>query len=223
MKYVLALTYFLVFVLSINNKIYCQYDLDRIDNYNDSIKTMAIMPYKLHVGRNGGSSDTTATLEKDATIRKAYYLQEKLYEWLTSKQKYCKIIFQDVYKTDSLLRRTKLSFDDLLQLNEGALCKYLDVDGITYCEIRMSNPNFEIGNEIRKDVLVGVVSGLVGNTVVKKANKNKTIYRMSIYDKSGNEIWKYTTINDDWANNSSDNLSQKFIGEFNYKLPFIRY
>gem|GEM_PF-2842989 len=222
-KYILSLIYLLVVIASINNKVYSQFNVEKIDNYNDSIKTIAIMPYKLYVGRNGLKTDTTASMEKEATIMKAFYLQNKLYEWFIIKQKKCKVTIQDVHKTDSLLKKTKLPLDDLFRLNEAALCQYLGVDAITYSEIRMSNPTFDVASEIRKDVLLGAASAMSGGSIFHRADNNKTTYGISIYDVSGEEVWKYTSIDTDWADNAGDKLSQRFIEQVAINLPFVKH
>ena len=223
-KYILATIYSVVVIVSINNKVYSQFNVEKKDNYNDSIKTLAIMPYKLYVGRNGLKTDTTASMEKEATTRKAVYLQNKLYEWFITKKIKCKATIQDVHKTDSLLKKTKLPLDDLFRLNEAALCQYLGVDAIAYCEIRMSNPTFDVASEIKKGVLIGAVSSMSGASFVHKADNNKTTYGISIYDSSGEEIWKYTSRDTDWVDNSnsSDNLSERFIKQVGTELPFIK-
>ena len=222
-KYIVPLIYLLVVIASINNKVYSQSNVEKIDNYNNSIKTIAIMPYKLYIGRNGLKTDTTASMEKEASIKKAFYLQYKLYEWFITKQKKCKATIQDVNKTDSLLKKTKLPLDDLFRLNEAALCQYLGVDAIAYCEIRMSNPTFDVAGEIRKDVLISAASVMSGGSIFHKTDNNKTTYGVSIYDVSGEEVWKYTSRDTDWADNAGDKLSQRFIAQVAINLPFVKH
>ena len=193
-----------------------QYDADKLDSYNDNIKTMAIMPFKLFVGRSGAKADSTPEMEKEATISKAYYLQRKTYEWFINNKRHCTITFQDIDKTDSLLTRTRLSYDALFGLNEGALCKYLGVDGIAYCEIRMSDPNFSTN-------LIFTDFSIPNYLINRKKYTNVTNYVMSIYDKSDEEVWKNTRTDPDDTNNSSDRLSKTFIRLISPKLPFMKH
>ena len=205
-------------------KSYSQADIVFIDNYNYSIKTMAIMPCKLYVGKNGGTKDTTAAMEKAATIKKALYIQKQFYNWLVRHQKNSTVTIQDVDKTDSLLNKTKVSYDALFKLNEGALCDYLGVESLAYCDISMSNPGYDIDNEIRKyaeNSGISIITGLPFN--MTKANI--TTFTISIFENKGEMIWKnIAKVNDLYdTNNTKEKLSEVLIkvSAFKLKLPFL--
>ena len=196
--------------------------IDNLDSYNDNIKTIAIMPFKLFVGRNGHLSDTSAEMEKEATTKKAYLLQEKLCVWMSENTKPATVTFQDVAHTDSLLRKTKLGFDALWGLNEAALCRYLGVDAVAYCSIKMSNPNYDFGNELGKGIVGAMVQNATGVSSLYNSSMNTTTYSMKIIDNSGQEVWKYTKEERGYStNNSVDALRPSFIGNITHKLPFI--
>lgn len=201
---------------------YGQNYLNNLDNYNDSIKTIAIMPFRLFVGRNGFKTDTTAAMEKDATIKKSYLMQQKLDEWLPKNIKHESVSILDARKTDSLLHRTKLSFDALLGLNAGALCKYLGVDAIGYCEIKMSNPGYDLNDAVSEGLVDAVVSNTIGVSSIKRDKTNNTTYAMYIVDNTGKEVWRYAR---EIRGFSSSNNADKLLDTFNYyisnKLPFV--
>ena len=200
-----------------------QNNLDNLDSYNDSIKTMAIMPFSLNVGQNGLKTDTTPLMEKKASIKKSFLLQRNLYGWFVINKIKCKISFQDINTTDSLLQKTGLPFEELFRLNEGALCKYLGVDAVVYCNIRMSNPGFNSDSAFLSDVRVQSISNSSGNGVIGFRVGNSITYKLSIFDSAGKEIWRNCIVKDV---NNSDNNSDKLLNAFLYyvykRLPFMK-
>ena len=132
------------------------------------------------------------------------------------------VIIQDAAITDSLLHKAKLSFDALFRLNEGALCKYLGVDAVAYCDIKMSNPNYDLGEDVAKEVVDGMLSAASGVTIGQRANNNITTFSMRIIDNTDKEVWKYTS-SERWYshNRSTEKLIESFITNITYKLPFV--
>ena len=212
----------IVIVFLSNVDTYGQDYKSNLDDYNDSIKTIAIMPFRLFVGRNGAKTDTTAALEKDATIKKSYLMQQKLSDWLPKNIKHQSVSILEASKTDSLLRKTKLSFDALLGLNAGALCKYLGVDAIAYCEIKMSNPDYKFSDVITEDLVDAMVSNTIGISSAKRDKMNNTTYAMRIVDNTGKEVWRHAR---EIRGYSSSNNADKLFDTFNYyisnNLPFL--
>ena len=212
-----------IILLIIHTIAWGQNNLDNIDNYNDSVKTMAIMPFSLNVGRNGLKTDTSALMEKKASIRKSFLLQRNLYKWFEINKKRCKIIFKDTNTTDSLLQKTGLPFDELFRLNEGALCKYLGVDAVIYCTIRMSNPGFNSDSAFLSDVRTQSLTNSIGNDVISFKVGNTITYKLSVFDSTGKETWRHCTVkNANNSDNNSDGLLNAFLYYCYKKLPFMK-
>lgn len=209
--------------MSITNKAYPQIDIDRFNNFTDSIKTIAILPFKLNFAVINSETDTTDAMKKGAALKTAVYLQNKLYEWFESRQKRSNISFQDVHHTDSLLLKTKLPLADILKLNECALCKYLGVNSIVYCELMYSNPNSDLGQEVRKKLTTFCGDIIFDDLFATRKNYEKINYGISIFYTSGEMIYKNTYKNTQGEAPYIDTLLQKFIRKLCNKLPFIKY
>ena len=203
--------------------LYGQYENINTSELSPDIKTIAIFPFKLLVGSVGGKLDTTRELGNQAKGRKCYSVQKDFYKWVLNNKNKMLVDFQDVILTDSLLNKTKLSYDELFQLDGGALCKYLNVDAVAFSEIRFSNPNIHLNDEILNGMVVGAVDLSTGLNLLNKTSKNTVTCRMSIYDSSGALVWRYSKLEKDFiANNDDAALRRIFVYMLQYKFPFMK-
>ena len=196
---------------------------ENLNNWRPEINTVALLPFKLWVGRSGDKLDTTVAMENEAKVRKAYAVQKEFYQWIIANHKKCGVTFQDIEVTDSLLHKTKLPLNELFSLNEGALCQYLNADAVAYCEIRMSNPGYNWGDEIGNGLTEAAIYHSSGLWLSGRNHNNRTTYKLSIYDTSGEIIWRRYENQQDYANNDNVYLDKSFEGFIKLALPFNKH
>ncbi|MEO6690785.1 MAG: hypothetical protein ABIO44_00455, partial [Saprospiraceae bacterium] len=110
--------------------------------------------------------------------RRGYAVQSNVYSAFlkeVSKNKY-DIEFQDIDKTNALLKKNSIAYADLIGMDKGELCKILNVDGVISGDIRMSKPMSETSA-----VVLAVLVGASGTT-------NKTDVALTIHDKKDSKL-----------------------------------
>jgi len=118
----------------------------------------------------------------DLSVKTGYDIQDKMYSWFlrrSGKFNYT-VTFQDVTKTNSLLKQAGIEYKDLATKDRAEIAKILGVDAVLQNRSRMEKPMSE-----GAAVAVGLLVGAWGNT-------NKVETTINIHDgKSSNLLWKY--------------------------------
>lgn len=118
----------------------------------------------------------------DLSRKTGYDIQDKMYSWFlrrSGKFNYT-VTFQDVTKTNSLLKQAGIEYKDLGSKDRAEIAKILGVDAVLQNRSRMEKPMSE-----GAAVAVGLLVGAWGNT-------NKVETTINIHDgKSSNLLWKY--------------------------------
>ncbi len=111
-----------------------------------------------------------------------YDIQDKMYSWFLhrSDKFHYTVKFQDVSRTNALLKDAGISYNDLATKDRAALAQLLGVDAVIQNRSRMEKPMSE-----GAALTVGLLVGAWGAT-------NKVETTIDIHDgKSGNLLWKY--------------------------------
>ena len=118
----------------------------------------------------------------DHSQKTGYDIQDKMYSWFlrrSGKFNYT-VTFQDVTKTNTLLKQAGIGYSDLATKDRAEIAKILGVDAVLQNRSRMEKPMSE-----GAAVAVGVLIGAWGST-------NKVETTINIHDgKSANLLWKY--------------------------------
>jgi hypothetical protein len=140
-----------------------------------------------------------------------YDFQDKLYSWfLRRSDKYHYTVkFQDISKTNALLKNANISYKDLQTKSKEEIAKLLGVDAVISESIRTDKPMSE-----GAAVAVGAVFGYWGNT-------NKATASINIHEaKAGDLIWKYDYEASGTVGSSSDNLVNAIMRNASKKFPY---
>jgi hypothetical protein len=181
MKKYLLLTVTLVGVLmSCGPKIYKSASFD---NALAKHKTVAVLPADVTVQlRPNEAKKLTTEQIADMAQKTGYDIQDKMYSWFlrrSDKFQYT-VSFQDVNRTNALLKDAGITYADLATKDRAEIAKILKVDAVLQNRSRMEKPMSE-----GAAVAVGLLVGAWGNT-------NKVETTINIHDaQSGNLLWKY--------------------------------
>jgi hypothetical protein len=118
----------------------------------------------------------------DIAQKTGYDIQDKMYSWFlrrSGKFDYT-VTFQDITRTNAILKDAGIGFDDLASKDRAEIAKILGVDAVLQNRSRMEKPMSE-----GAAVAVGLLVGAWGNT-------NKVETTINIHDgASANLLWKY--------------------------------
>jgi hypothetical protein len=170
----------LLLLASCGPKIYKSVDFDTAFAKH---KIVAILPADVTTQlRPNEAKKLTAEQIADLSRKTGYDIQDKMYGWFLrrSEKFHYTVTFQDINRTNALLKDAGISYDDLASKDRAGLAKILGVDAVIQDRSRMDKPMSE-----GAAIAVGVLVGAWGNT-------NKVETTINIHDaKTGNLLWKY--------------------------------
>jgi hypothetical protein len=148
---------------------------------------------------------------KDLEQKTGMDIQDKMYGWfLRRHDKYnYTVTFQDISKTNALLKSANISYADLASKDRSELAKLLGVDAVIQNRSKMEKPMSE-----GAAVAVGLLVGAWGNT-------NKVETTINIHDgKSGNLLWKYDYEAAGSVGSSTSKLVDALMRNASKKFPY---
>lgn len=175
-------------------------------------KIVAILPAEVSTQlRPNESKKVTAEQIQQMTEKTGYDIQDKMYSWLLrrSEKFHYTVTFQDISKTNALLKQAGIKYDDLATTERTELAKILQVDAVIQDKARMDKPMSE-----GAAVAVGLLVGAWGAT-------NKVETTINIHDgKSGNLLWKYDYEASGSVGSSTSKLVDALMRNASKKFPY---
>jgi hypothetical protein len=199
----------LLLLASCGPKIYKSADFDAAFARH---KIVAILPADVTTQlRPNEAKKLTAEQIADLSRKTGYDIQDKMYSWfLRRSEKYhYTVTFQDVNRTNALLKDAGISYDDLASKDRSQIAKILGVDAVIQDRSRMDKPMSE-----GAAVAVGLLVGAWGNT-------NKVETTINIHDaKTGNLLWKYDYEASGSVGSSTTKLVDALMRNASKKFPY---
>ncbi len=188
------------------------YKSNEFDNVTSKHKIVAILPAEVSITLrpNAAKKMTAEEMEKNRQTT-GYSIQDKMYSWFlrrSDKFKYT-VKFQDVSKTNSLLKDAGISYADLRDKSKESLAKLLGVDAVISNITRMDKPMSE-----GVAVAVGILIGSWGST-------NNVTTTINIHEaKQGDLVWKYDYVAQGSVGSSPENLVNALMRNASRKFPY---
>jgi hypothetical protein len=175
-------------------------------------KTVAILPaiVSIQLRPNEAKKVNPEDIRKNEEST-GYSIQDQMYGWFlreNDKMKYT-VAFQDVNKTNSILKKANISYQDLRSKSKQELASLLGVDAVISTTMRMEKPMSE-----GAAITVGILVGAWGAT--NKANITIDIHE----NKSGDLIWKYDYQASGSVFNSPEQLVKGLMRNASKKFPY---
>jgi hypothetical protein len=209
MKKFLALAVIAAACFSCGPKIY------KSSNFSTALarhKNVAILPAEITMQlRPNEAKKLTPEQINELTSKMAFDIQEKMYGWFLRKgDKYHYTVkFQDVTRTNSLLKDAGISYSDLKTTDRAKLAKILGVDAVLQDRTSMEKPMSE-----GAAVAVGLLVGTWGAT-------NKVQTTINIYDGNSSDLlWKYDYEASGSVGSSSAQLVDALMKNASKKFPY---
>lgn len=175
-------------------------------------KTVAILPADVSTRLRPNESKKITPEQLAAMNEKTgFAIQDKMYSWFlrrSDKFQYT-VTFQDVTRTNALLKQAGISYSDLALKERTELSKLLGVDAVLQNRTSLDKPMSE-----GAAVAVGVIFGVWGNT-------NSAQTTINIHDgQTGGLLWKYDYQASGSIGSSADNLVNALMRNASKKFPY---
>jgi hypothetical protein len=196
------------FVVSCGPKIYTSTEFG---NALSKHKMVAILPAEVTIQlRPNQMKDMTEAQLIQMRTTTGYDIQEKMYGWFLRRSDKYTVRFQDVTKTNSLLKENGIRYEDLSTFDRSKLAKILGVDAVVQNRSNMEKPMSE-----GAAVAVGLLVGAWGNT-------NKVRTNIDIHDgKSGDLLWKYDYEAAGSVGSSTTRMVDALMKNASKKFPYV--
>ena len=175
-------------------------------------KTVAILPADVTTTlRPNEAKKVSAEQLQDINEKTGFAIQDKMYSWfLRRSDKFAyTVTFQDVTRTNALLKQAGISYNDLAAKDRTEFAKLLGVDAVLQNRSSMEKPMSD-----GAAIAVGVIFGAWGNT-------NNVQTTINIHDgKSGNLLWKYDYQASGSVGSSATNLVNALMRNASKKFPY---
>jgi hypothetical protein len=175
-------------------------------------KTVAILPAEVTIKlRPNEAKKMSADQVADLSQKTGLNFQDKMYGWLLRKaDKYhYTVTFQDINKTNALLKKANIRYEDLASTDRSQIARALGVDAVIQDNVRMEKPMSD-----GAAVAVGLLVGAWGAT-------NKVETTLNIHDgQSGTLLWKYDYDASGSVGSSPDKLVDALMRNASKKFPY---
>ncbi|HKP31761.1 MAG TPA: hypothetical protein VJT83_03515 [Chitinophagaceae bacterium] len=198
-----------IIIASCSPKIYKTNDFDSVAAKH---KVVAILPSDVSISLRPNQAKKVS----EADIRKSeettgMNVQDQMYSWfLRRSEKFNYTVkFQDVSKTNSLLKQANISYNDLRTKSKEEVAKLLGVDAVISSTVRMEKPMSE-----GAAIAVGLLVGAWGST-------NAVNTTINIHEgQKGDLMWKYDYEASGSVGSSTDKLVNALMRNASKKFPY---
>ena len=182
-----------------------------IDGLKDSIykhKTVAILPYAVTITYKKQPKNFSADANRQQEISMAKNIQSSMYTYLLRKRDKYSVEFQDVDKTNLLLKRNNML--NLEDFTKDEIAAALGVDAVIGGKFDIEQTKSE-GAAIATAVLLGGAGGKTGT-----GSLTMTINSA----KSGELLWRFFKTMDEGIMNSTDDLVERMMRKVARNFPY---
>lgn len=205
MKQITAYLLIAILAISCGPTIYKSKTFEQEQN---KIKILAILPFNTTIDSKRLPKGVTIETLKESQEKVGYDVQSNVYSAFLHKQDNYTVQFQDIDRTNAILKKNNIQYQDIAFKEKGELCSLLGVDGIISGKITMSKPMSE-----GAAVTVGLLVGAWGAT-------NKADVALTIHQKEGNLLWKYDYAASGSVGSSAENLAKGLMRNVSKKFPY---
>jgi len=187
------------------------YTAQNFEEYRTVHHTIAILPFQVSIDPKKLPKDFTTEMAEKAEMEEGYNMQQELYmRFLMRQQKgEYTVDFQDVDKTNALLAKSNIAYQQLDELSKEELCQMLSADAIISGSIYRERP-MSTGLAVG----LGLLFGAWGST-------NKVNVTLSIHDRQqGDLVWKYDHEASGSVGSSSEKLAESLMKNVSKKFPY---
>ncbi|MDE3236685.1 MAG: hypothetical protein KGO81_12075 [Bacteroidota bacterium] len=172
-------------------------------------KVVAILPFVANITykRPPKNFDESANKAEEASLGSS--LQNEMYTYLLRKRSNYSVDFQDVDKTNALLKKAGI-FDKLDEVTADSVAKVLGVDAVIKCNYSYQKTSSE-GAAIAKTILFGGIGSKTASGLLVMQVKN---------GKDGELLWRFSKTMDETAFSSASQLMERMMRKISRNFPY---
>lgn len=184
------------------------YKASNFDENKENVRKLAILPFEVTIDMKRLPKGVTPESIKNSEEKTGYKIQDNAYTWLLKRGKDYSVGFQDISKTNSLLKHANITYEMIASEDKSELCKLLGVDAVISGKAAMARPMSD-----GAAVALGVLFGAWGNT----NNVNTSI---AIHETKGDLLWKYDYNASGSVGSNTTNLTDALMRNASRKFPY---
>jgi hypothetical protein len=173
-----------------------------------SAKTVAILPFKVAITYKKMPKGLTLDMVKDNEQQESVQMQQGMYTYLLRKANDYSVSFQDVDRTNALLKKAGV-WDSMEDVLADSICKILKVDAVIRCNWSYAKTGSEAG-AIASAMLLGVGKGTGSGQLVMQINGAK----------DGELVWRMSKEMNEGAFSSANELMERMMRKVGRVFPF---
>lgn len=206
-------TLFSIFFISIINFSYSQsnkqtYSAPNLKEVISRAKTAAILPFNVTISYKKMPKGVSVENVKDEEKKEGPLMQQGMYTYLLRKADDYTVSFQDVDRTNALLKKAGL-YENYNEILADSICKVLGVDILIKSNWNYAKTGSEAG-AIASALLLGFSRGTGSGQLV-----------MQIYDgKTGELAWRMTKEMNEGTFASANDLTERMMRKVGRNFPF---
>ena len=206
----------LVFTLFTSDSLFAQFGESakqeyKIKGFKDSLnnhKTVAIIPFRVTISYKRVPKNFDFEGNKAEEKKQGINMQQGMYTFLLRKRENYSVNFQDVERTNVLLKQAGV-FENIDEMLPDSLAKILGVDAVIKCSYAYEKTGSE-GGAIVKAVLIGG-AGKTGSGALT----------MQIYNKSSGElIWRFYKEMNETFTSSANEVMERMMRKVSRNFPY---
>lgn len=171
-------------------------------------KTVAILPFKVSISYKRMPKDISLDQIKENEKAESVQMQEGMYTYLLRKSKDYSVSFQEVDRTNALLKKAGV-FESVDEILADSLCKILGVDALIKSSWSYQKTGSE-GAAIATALLFGVATNTGSGQLVMQINRSK----------DGGMMWRMAKEMNEGAFSSANILMERMMRKVGRVFPF---
>ena len=177
-----------------------------------SHKKVAILPFAAHITYKKKPKDFSEETVKEDEKKLSTSLQSGMYSYLLNKSGKYSVEFQDVERTNILLKQKNI-YDKLGELLPDSIAKVLGVDAVIKCTFDHEIVGGSEGGQIAKALLFGAATRSGSGGLTMQINDGK----------SGSLIWRfYKEMNESIFSNANE-IMDRMMRKVSRNFPYYFY
>jgi hypothetical protein len=185
------------------------YQPPRFNEMRQRHHLVALLPFDVSISTTRLPKDVTAEMLKKAEQDEGYTTQSLFYSRFLKNSTDFAVAFQDVDRTNAILAKNSIGYEQLRTSLKEDLAKMLGVDAVISGKIQREKPMSE-----GAAIALGLLIGFWGST-------NKVNIDLTIHDgRTGELFWKYTHQISGSVGSSSEQLVKAFTRKIARNFPY---
>lgn len=209
MKKITLFIGFLFFMAVVEAQVY---ESPKLKDIKKEHKTLAFLPFQVVSKSSSLPKDMTEAQLAEEQERKGFEVQNSTYNYFlmrAGRKMNFSVTFQDVEKTNALLKKSEIDFENIKTIEKDSLCRLLGVDAVISGKL-----------QTEKAMSVGGAYALKALTGIGFSTGEAEI-EISIFGKeAGDLLWKYMHSMSASYYNKPDDLIDNLMNKASKKFPY---